>query len=140
MLDLRLIREQPDFVKGEMAKLQAVAPIDEIRALDERRRAMLTEVETLKAQLNAGSRETGRKAAGVERDTHIAAMRALGDEISHLDTAAGEVDRELHGLLLTVPNLPSPEVPVGKDESDNVITATWANNVSLHSCHGPIGR
>ena len=78
MLDLRLIREQPDFVKAEIAKLNTTAPIDEILALDERRRAMLTEVEALKAQLNAGSRETGRKAAGAERDAHIAAQRALG--------------------------------------------------------------
>jgi seryl-tRNA synthetase len=125
MLDLRLIREQPDFVKAEIAKLNTTAPIDEIVALDERRRSMLTEVEALKAQLNAGSRETGRKAAGDDRDAHIAAMRALGDEIAQLDAAAGEVDRELHALLLTVPNLPSPDAPVGKDESDNVITETW---------------
>jgi len=125
MLDLRLIREQPDFVKAEIAKLNTTAPIDEILALDERRRSMLTEVETLKAQLNAGSRETGKKAAGEERDAHIAAMRALGDTISHLDAAAGEVDRELHALLLTVPNLPSPDAPVGVDESDNVVTETW---------------
>jgi seryl-tRNA synthetase len=125
MLDLRLIREQPDFVKAEIAKLNTTAPIDEIVALDERRRSMLTEVEALKAQLNAGSRETGRKAAGDDRDAHIAAMRALGDEIAQLDAAAGEVDRELHALLLTVPNLPSPDAPVGNDESDNVITETW---------------
>lgn len=125
MLDLRLIREQPEFVKAEIAKLNTTAPIDEILALDERRRAMLTEVETLKAQLNAGSRETGRKPAGTERDAHIAAMRALGDEIAQLDARAGEVEREFNALLLVVPNLPSPEVPLGKDESDNVITETW---------------
>jgi seryl-tRNA synthetase len=125
MLDLRLIREQPDFVKAEIAKLNTTAPIDEILALDERRRAMLTEVETLKAQLNAGSRETGKKAAGEERDAHIAAMRALGDDIAQLDAAADEVQRELNAILLTVPNLPSPETPVGKDEHDNIVTETW---------------
>ena len=125
MLDLRLIREKPEFVKAEIAKLNTTAPIDEILALDERRRAMLTEVETLKAQLNIGSKETGRKAAGDERDAHIATMRALGDEIAQLDAAASEVDRELHAILLTIPNLPSPDAPVGKDESDNAITETW---------------
>ncbi|MDQ3547360.1 MAG: serine--tRNA ligase, partial [Chloroflexota bacterium] len=125
MLDLRLIREKPEFVKAEIAKLNTTAPIDAILALDERRRAMLTEVETLKAQLNTGSKQTGRKAAGDERDAHIATMRALGDEIAQLDAAAGEVDRELHAILLTIPNLPSPDAPVGMDESDNVITETW---------------
>ncbi|MEX1158700.1 MAG: serine--tRNA ligase, partial [Thermomicrobiales bacterium] len=125
MLDLRLIREKPDFVKAEIAKLYTTAPIDEILALDERRRSMLTEVESLKAHLNAGSRETGRKAAGAERDTLIAAMRALGDEIAQLDAAAGEVERELHAIMLTIPNLPSPDAPVGKDESENVITESW---------------
>lgn len=125
MLDLRLIRENPDFVKAEIAKLNTTAPIDEILSLDERRRSMLTEVETLKARLNTGSRETGRKAAGEERDAHIAAMRALGDEIAQIAARAGEVERELNSLMLIVPNLPSPEAPVGTDESDNVVTQTW---------------
>jgi seryl-tRNA synthetase len=125
MLDLRLIRENPDYVKAEIAKLNATAPIDEILGLDEQRRSILTEVESLKAQLNAGSRETGRKAPGEEREVHISAMRALGDEIAQLDARAAEVERELNSLMLVVPNLPAPEVPVGTDESDNVVTKTW---------------
>jgi seryl-tRNA synthetase len=124
MLDLRLIREQPDFVKGEIAKLHTEAPIDEILALDNKRRDIVTQVEALKAQLNAGSRETGRKPAGAERDAHVAAMRQLGDRIAQLDAEVADASNELYNLLLTVPNLPSPETPVGMDESDNVVTAT----------------
>ncbi len=140
MLDLRLIREQPDFVKTEIAKLNTTAPIDEIVALDERRRAMLTEVETLKAQLNAGSRETGKKAAGEERDAHISAMRALGDEIARLDAAAAEVDRELHSILLTVPNLPSPDAPSARTSRTTSSPKHGENSAASNSCLSPIGR
>lgn len=125
MLDLNLIREKPDFVKAEIAKLNDTAPIDEILEGDRRRRALLTESENLKAERNAGSKETGKKAAGEERDAHIAAMRELGDRIAGLDQQIAEVDAELRNLLLHVPNLPHPDVPVGKDDSDNVVTGTW---------------
>jgi seryl-tRNA synthetase len=125
MLDLRLIREQPDYVKGEIAKLFTEAPIDEILSLDARRREIVTEVETLKAQLNAGSRETGRVAAGAERDAHIVRMRELGDRIASLDADVTAMSKQLGDLLLIVPNLPSPETPVGRDESENVVTATF---------------
>jgi seryl-tRNA synthetase len=125
MLDLRLIREQPDYVKGEIAKLFTEAPIDEILSLDARRREIVTEVETLKAQLNAGSRETGRVAAGPERDAHIVRMRELGDRIASLDADVAAMSKQLGDLLLIVPNLPSPETPVGRDESENVVTATF---------------
>lgn len=124
MLDLRLIREQPDFVKAEIAKLFTDAPIDEILDLDNRRREAITEVETLKAQLNAGSRETGRIPAGPERDAHIARMRLLGDRIAGLDDDVSAMSKQLDYLLLTVPNLPSPASPIGRDESENVVTST----------------
>lgn len=125
MLDIRLIRERTDYVKEQIAKLYTEAPIDEIVSLDERRRSMLTEVETLKAELNQGSRQTGRVPAGEEREAHIRAMRELGDRIAVMDSEAGEIERRLNDLMLLVPNLPAPDVPVGKDESDNVVTATW---------------
>lgn len=125
MLDLNLIRDQPDFVKAEIAKLNDTAPIDDILDADARRRALLTESEQLKAERNAGSKETGKKQAGEERDVHIAEMRALGDRIALLDQQIARVDAELRNLLLLVPNLPHPDVPIGKDESENVVTDTW---------------
>lgn len=124
MLDLNLIRERPDFVKAEIAKLSESGPIDEILDLDRRRRELLTETETLKAERNVGSKETGKIPAGPDRDEHIARMRALGDRIAALDEQVTEVDRELRHNLLLVPNLPESQVPVGKDESENVVTAT----------------
>ncbi|CAN5575255.1 serine--tRNA ligase [soil metagenome] len=125
MLDLNLIRDKTDFVKSEIAKLNETAPIDEIIELDRRRRTLLSETETLKAERNAGSKETGKKQAGIERDSHIARMRELGDRISTIDAEVTEVDRALRHNLLLVPNLPEPGVPIGKDDSENVVTETW---------------
>ncbi|HLT20613.1 MAG TPA: serine--tRNA ligase [Thermomicrobiales bacterium] len=120
MLDIRLIREKPDFVKEQIAKLGEEAPIDEIVQLDIRRRQILTDVERMRAERNEGSREIGRKPAGPEREAQIAAMRELGDRIAALDEELKEVDQKLEKLLLNVPNLPDPDVPVGKDDSENV--------------------
>jgi len=94
MLDIRLIRERPDYVKEQIAKLQTTAPIDEILAIDEQRRATLTEVEGMRAQLNEGSRKTGKVPAGAERDAHIAEMRRLGDEIAELNNKVNALDAE----------------------------------------------
>jgi seryl-tRNA synthetase len=125
MLDLRLIRERTDYVKQQIANLNTTAPIDEIVALDERRRALTQEVEALRAELNAGSKQTGRKAAGAERDAHIAAMRELGNRIAELEITYNAVNAELEYDMLLVPNLPAADVPIGKDESENVVYGHW---------------
>ena len=86
MLDLNLIREQPDLVRVSMQDRQMdPAVVDSILDLDERRRQLLTQVEKLKAERNATSKEIGRLAEGHEREAKIAAMRRVGDEIAALD-------------------------------------------------------
>jgi seryl-tRNA synthetase len=122
MLDLATIREHPDQVKAAMVVLGAPdAPIDRILALDVRRRALLTEVETLKAERNRVSKEIGRMKDAAEREAHKERMRQVGDQIAALDRQVGEVERELNELMLSVPNL-RPGVPVGKDESGNPVS------------------
>jgi seryl-tRNA synthetase len=123
VLDLRLIREAPERVKAAMATLGSDAPIDAVLALDERRRALLTEVEGRKAELNQGSRAVGRTKDAAERERLIVQMRELGDRIAALDEDVKAVDAELGGLMLQVPNLPLPNVPVGVDETGNVVVA-----------------
>ena len=127
MLDLRLIREQPDTVRDALRRLNVDAPIDNILHLDEQRRSLLTRVEDLKAKRNAGSKEISAAAPGGERDQKIAEMRQLGDEISGLDEEVKRVDERLQALLLEVPNMPDPDVPEGPDESANVITRHWGD-------------
>jgi seryl-tRNA synthetase len=121
MLDLALIRQKPDFVKAEVAKLNAEAPIDRIVELDERRRALLTEVEALRQKRNAVSKEIGKMKDQAQRQAKIAEMRQVGDRISELDEQLRQVEADLKDAMLWVPNLPHESVPVGPDESHNVV-------------------
>ncbi len=125
MLDLRLIRDQTAMVRDALAKLNTTAPIDEILDLDARRRELLTETEQLKARRNTGSKQISRTPTGPERDQLIAEMRDLGDRIQELSALVTDTDAALTALLLEVPNLPDPDVPVGPDESANVVVRHW---------------
>ncbi len=121
MIDLKLIREHPDLVREALVKLNTTAPIDEILALDAKRRDLLQQVEALKAQRNAASKEISRLEDEAARQARIEEMRAVGEEIRRLDEDVRAVDERLDLLLLEVPNIPHPDVPVGKDESENVV-------------------
>ncbi len=128
MLDLKLIRENPGAIKDALIKLNAAAPIDEIVELDERRRTVLSRVEALKAERNEGSRTVSRTKDAEARNLLILKMRQLGDEIAVLDDEARLIDAELLTLQLNVPNLPLPEVPVGPDDTFNVVTREWGEH------------
>jgi len=121
MLDLTYIREHTADVKDAMAKLYADAPIDDILELDKQRRALLQEVEQLKNRRNTVSKEIGKMKDAAEREAKKAEMRAVGDRIDALDAQVRDVETRLNDLMLRVPNLPDPSVPVGKDESENVV-------------------
>jgi seryl-tRNA synthetase len=116
-----VIREEPDLVRAAIATLNTTAPIDEIIALDTVRRSLLNDVENMKARRNEGSRLVNKASDNDQRQALIAEMRVLGDEISALDEKVRETESQLNDLMLTVPNLPLPEVPVGNDESENVV-------------------
>lgn len=119
MLDLKYIREHPDEVKEALIKRNEIAPIEEILELDERRRTLLADAQGLKHQRNTTSKEISRMK---EKDqVLIEEMRRLGDEIKALDQEVKSIEEELNRLLLQLPNLPHPSVPVGKDESENVV-------------------
>ncbi len=133
MLDLVMLREHPDDVKAVMKKLYAEAPIDDILALDARRRALLSEVEKLKAQRNAVSKEIGKTlaphaSAGVKDDAAREAKKAQVREINArsdvLEKSVNEVETRLNDLLAVMPNLPDADVPFGKDDSENVVIKT----------------
>lgn len=121
MLDIRLIREQPELVKTASASKNVEAPVDRILALDEERRALITEVETRKAERNEGSKQVGKAKDAGERQGRIDAMRDLGDRIAAMDDRVRAVDTELHELMLGIPNIPDGVVPVGPDEAANEV-------------------
>jgi seryl-tRNA synthetase len=120
MLDINLIRKKPDWVKAEIAKLNADAPIDQILVLDTRRRELLQEAEQLKQTRNRVSKEIGRTKDSDARQSKIAEMRSVSDRIKTLDQQLRQVEKELRTTLLWVPNLPHSTVPVGAGEEENV--------------------
>lgn len=122
MLDIRLIREQPDLVREGLQKVGAEPElVDCVLAFDEERRRLETEVSALRNRRNIGSKEIGRLRDEAEREARKAEMRALGDQIAELEARLDQVQAEQHALMLTIPNLPDPRVPVGKDERDNIV-------------------
>ena len=125
MLDIRLIRENPEILREALKKRQAdSAVVDSLLVLDERRRMILSEVEVLKAERNAVSKEIGRMKSADERQAKIEAMRAVGDKISALDNELRDVDEELTATMSTLPNIPGDMTPYGVDESENVVLRT----------------
>jgi seryl-tRNA synthetase len=124
MLDVKLLRENPEWVKQQLARTNTDgAIVDRALAFDEQRRALLQEVEALKAQRNAGSKEVGKMKDAAERDKRIAEMRDLGDRIAALDHQVAEVEEQQRLTLLEIRNLPHPDVPEGPDEDHNVVIA-----------------
>jgi seryl-tRNA synthetase len=125
MYDLKFVREHADELRRAVAEKRETADLDAILAGDERRRALLAEVETLKAERNRTSQEIGRrKAAGEDVAAAVAAMRELGERIRGFDDQVRGVDGEIQDLLQWVPNIPHASVPVG-DESANTLVRTW---------------
>ena len=121
MLDIHLIRTKPDWVKAEIAKLHTQAPIDQILALDSRRRELLQETEQLKETRNRVSKEIGMMKDPEDRQVKIAEMREVADRVKDLDQKIRKVDDGLREVMLWVPNLPHASVPVGPGEEENVI-------------------
>jgi len=122
MLDIRLIREEPDFVKDGMTKVgEDPGLVDRVLVLDARWRELVSSAEGLRAERNRASKDIGKMPAGVERDERIAQMRAVGDEIKAFEAKGTAAREELDGLMLRIPNVPHEDAPVGKDEAENVV-------------------
>jgi seryl-tRNA synthetase len=129
MHDIRAIRENPAAFDAALTRRSGVSAMSaEILAIDEARRAKILAAETAQAAQNAASKEVGAaKAKGDEAE--FGRLRALvaekKAEVARLNEEAAAEDRKLRDLLLTIPNLPLDEVPVGKDEHDNVELRRW---------------
>ena len=128
MLDIKIIRDNPESVRAAMQTLGADdAPVSLVVRLDERRRAILAHVESLRAERNTGSKRVGqliRDGKRVEGEELRHQMSRIGDEIRALDEELGQVEAALNDAMLRIPNLPHPSVPFGRDERDNIILRT----------------
>ena len=136
MLDIKLVREQRDFVRERLALRGGgdEAHVDELRRLDERRRKLLAEVESLKAQRNRTAKEIGALMAQKkteEAETRKREARELGDRITLLDKQAAEADAALNQLMLQLPNLPHESVPAGKTAAENPVVRMHGEKPAL---------
>lgn len=130
MLDIRLLREQPDMVRQRLRARGGDAwnQVDEILALDESRRSAETRKQTLQSDRNRVSREIGiSRKQGADTSEAETSMRALGDEVDALNRQTAELDLRQETLLLALPNLPHPECPVGTDAADNPELRVWGS-------------
>lgn len=125
MLDINLVREQPEVVREALQKRNMdTAVVDEMAELDVQRRSLLVEVETLKAERNRVSREIGKMKDKDARQAKIEEMREVAGKITELDDRLRQVEEALNALVEGIPNIPSPLTPLGRDESENVVVKT----------------
>ncbi len=126
MLDLKLLQKEPERVAKSLADRGSAIDINEFRSLDERRRALLNEVEALKSERNKASAEVAKaKREGRDAESIIASVGDLGERIRQLDEETEAVKTRLSDWMLLVPNMPHESVPVGPDENANREEKRW---------------
>ena len=129
MIDLKLIRESPELVRQALQQRGIAFDLDSLLELDQRHRNLLSEMEELRAKHNQMSKQVGK--GGKDKEELIARMRHMGDEISSLQQEVNQTKDRLEALLLEIPNIPHPSVPVGKDESGDVVVRSWGEPKSF---------
>jgi seryl-tRNA synthetase len=126
MHDLAYFRNNLEEVAARLATRGLTLDLAHFRDLDVRRRAALTETETLRSQRNSESQQIGKlKSQGADTTEQQAKVRAIGDRISELEQQVTAVDDEFQGLMKTIPNLPHESVPVGGGSDENVEIHRW---------------
>jgi len=122
MLDIKLIRENPELVRQALEKRGGTFVLDNILEIDERYRSLLRQTEELRAKHNETSKQLGQS---TEKPPQlIAEMRELGEQISTLQQQTREAKADLDSMLLDLPNMPHPTVPLGGGVSDNMVVRT----------------
>lgn len=126
MFDIRLIRENPEFVKTGLKNKNEKDRVDEVLQLDARRRELILENDQLKAQRNNASAQVGQmKKSGGDASAIIAEMKTVSDRITQNDGTLRGIEEELDAIMLSIPNLAHSSVPVGKSSEENVEVRHW---------------
>ena len=136
MLDIRIVREQPDFVKSRLALRCSgdEEKIDELLRVDAERRKAETALQALNAERKKLSKEIGgMRSRGQDSLQLENRVRKIGEEIARLNEDVNLVDRQQKEMLLEIPNLPHLKVPIGKDASANPVVRSWGAKPNLDS-------
>jgi seryl-tRNA synthetase len=124
VLDIKLIRAQPDVVKAGARKKRIACDVDKILVLDKQWREMSTEVDSLRAEQKNASKAIG-SAAPADRPRLAEEQKQKKADLAVREQGLAALAKDLHELLLLVPNIPADDVPEGKDDSENVEVRTW---------------
>lgn len=128
MLDIKVIRSNPERVKGAMKSrnMDADAMVDEVLEIDGKRRKIMGQVEAMKAEQNAQTRQIPvLKKQGEDVSGIMARMKELSDEIKECDAQLAGLEEQQKKILLSLPNIPHASVPVGSDDSENAEVRRW---------------
>jgi len=144
MLDVRLIRDKPDFVRERLATrgTRDEAKIDDVLRIDAERRKSETDLQRSQSDRNRLSKEIGARRSRKEPSEELEAeVRKIGDQIANLTQRASALDEEQRKLLLDIPNLPHESVPIGKDPSANRVVRSWGEkpHITTTADHVAIG-
>lgn len=126
MLDIKYLRQNIDFVVGKMGERGQALSLERFTALDDKRRDIIQEVEGLRSERNAVSKQIGEKKKNKEDASEIIArMGEVSNRIKELDEALKQTDEELQAIVMTIPNIPHESVVCGKDAADNPVIRVW---------------
>lgn len=126
MLDSKLLRTELDATAEKLARRGFKLDVDTLRNLEEKRKSLQVRTEELQAERNARSKSIGQaKAKGEDIQPLLAAVENLGDELDKAKAELAELQEQLNGIIMGVPNIADDSVPVGKDETENVEISVW---------------
>jgi seryl-tRNA synthetase len=129
MLDIKVIRNDPERVKQAVKNRNKNIDIDAIIKVDDQRRELVSTTDTLKAEQNSDSKQIPvlrRENKNIEAAQLLERMKELSDQIKENDVKIREVEETLQNMLLTIPNIPHESVPIGKDSEDNIEKHRWS--------------
>lgn len=125
MFDVGILRQNRPLVEDMLRRRGSAAPLDLILQLDEERAALVRQVNDLREERNRITAEVSRQKDPEERERLISASRTVREKVLKTEKELSEIEKKLHGLLVWVPNLLAPDVPEGKDDSENVEVRRW---------------
>lgn len=132
MLDPNLLRNEPDAVAEKLARRGFTLDVETLRSLEERRKVLQVETENLQAERNSRSKSIGQaKARGEDIEPLRKEVNELGERLEAAKAELEALQTDIRNLALTLPNLPADEVPLGKDDSENVEISRWGEPKSF---------
>lgn len=133
MLDLKWVRENPEAVRKGLAAKGVELDLNELLSLDQQKRALLQEVEALKAKRNKVNDEITRlKREKKPADDVILSMKSVSQKIKEIDTKVGDLDRKISDIVYYIPNIPENTVPIASGNHGNKVIRTWGKQKQLN--------